>query len=108
MRFAGAYGARPETLMGLSGLGDVVLSCASAQSRNFAFGERLGRGIPAQEAARGKLVEGAFTASVLVALARAKGIEMPIAEAVDAILAGRLGLDAAVEALMGRPVKAEH
>jgi glycerol-3-phosphate dehydrogenase (NAD(P)+) len=108
MRFAAAYGARPETLMGLSGLGDVVLSCASAQSRNFAFGERLGRGLPAHEAAGGKLVEGAFTASVLVALARAKSIEMPIAEAVDAILAGRLGIDAAVEALMGRPVKAEH
>jgi glycerol-3-phosphate dehydrogenase (NAD(P)+) len=108
MRFAAAYGARPETLMGLSGLGDVVLSCASAQSRNFAFGERLGRGLPAHEAAAGKLVEGASTASVLVALARAKTIEMPIAEAVGAILAGRLGIDAAVEALMARPVKAEH
>jgi glycerol-3-phosphate dehydrogenase (NAD(P)+) len=108
MRFAAAYGARPETLMGLSGLGDVVLSCASAQSRNFAFGERLGRGASMQEAAGGKLVEGAFTASVLVALARAKTIEIPIAEAVDAILAGRLGIDAAVEALMARPVKAEH
>jgi glycerol-3-phosphate dehydrogenase (NAD(P)+) len=108
MRFAAACGARPETLMGLSGLGDVVLSCASAQSRNFAFGERLGRGVPAAEAAGGKLVEGAFTAGVLVALARAKGVEMPVAEAVDAILSGHLGIDAAVEALMGRPVKAEH
>ena len=108
MRFAAACGARPETLMGLSGLGDVVLSCASAQSRNFAFGERLGRGVPAAEAAGGKLVEGAFTARVLGALARAKGVEMPVAEAVDAILSGHLGIDAAVEALMGRPVKAEH
>ena len=107
-RFAAACGARPETLMGLSGLGDVVLSCASAQSRNFAFGERLGRGVPAAEAAGGKLVEGAFTAGVLVALARAKGVEMPVAEAVDAILSGHLDIDAAVEALMGRPVKAEH
>ena len=108
MRFAAAYGARPETLMGLSGLGDVVLTCASAQSRNFAFGERLGRGVPAAEAGAGKLVEGAFTARVLVALARANDVEMPIAEAVDAILAGRLGIDDAVEALMGRPVKAEN
>ena len=108
MRFAAACGTRPETLMGLSGLGDVVLSCASAQSRNFAFGERLGHGVPAAEAAGGKLVEGAFTAGVLVALARAKGVEMPVAEAVDAILSGHLGIDAAVEALMGRPVKAEH
>jgi glycerol-3-phosphate dehydrogenase (NAD(P)+) len=108
MRFARAYGAEPETLMGLSGLGDVVLSCASVQSRNFAFGERLGRGVPASEAAAGKLVEGAFTASVLVALARAKQVEMPIAEAVDGILAGRLAIDGAVEALMGRPVRAER
>ena len=108
MRFAAACGARPETLMGLSGLGDVVLSCASAQSRNFAFGERLGRGVPAAEAAGGKLVEGAFTAGVLVALARRRRVEMPVAEAVDAILSGHLGIDAAVEALMGRPVKAEH
>jgi glycerol-3-phosphate dehydrogenase (NAD(P)+) len=108
VRFAAAYGARPETLMGLSGLGDVVLSCASAQSRNFAFGERLGRGVPVADATDGKLVEGAFTASVLVRLARAKTVEMPIAEAVDAILAGRVAIDRAVEALMARPVKAER
>jgi glycerol-3-phosphate dehydrogenase (NAD(P)+) len=88
LRFAQAYGGRPETLMGLSGLGDLVLTCGSAQSRNFAFGERLGRGAPMGEASGGKLVEGVFTAGVLVRLARAKGIEMPVAEAVDAVLAG--------------------
>ena len=59
MRFARACGGRPETLMGLSGLGDLVLTCGSAHSRNFAFGERLGRGVPVAEAAAGKLAEGA-------------------------------------------------
>jgi glycerol-3-phosphate dehydrogenase (NAD(P)+) len=108
MRFARAYGAQPETLMGLSGLGDLVLTCGSAHSRNFGFGERLGRGVPVAEASGGKLAEGAFTASALVALARAKGIEMPIAEAVDAVVGGRSTVDEAIEALMSRPLRAEH
>ena len=108
MRFAGACGGRPETLMGLSGLGDLVLTCGSAHSRNFAFGERLGRGVPVAEAAAGKLAEGASTAAVLVALARAKGVDMPIAEAVEAVIAGSIGIDAAIEALMSRPLRAEH
>ena len=108
MRFAAACGGRPETLMGLSGLGDVVLSCASAQSRNFAFGERLGRGVPAGEAAGAKLVEGAFTAGVLVALARAYGIEMPVAEVVDGILSGQFYSDTACVAHNCRSVKAEY
>lgn len=102
-----ALGARQETLMGLSGLGDIVLTCGSAQSRNFALGEALGRGEPAGQAARGKLAEGAFTAIVLVEMARALGVEMPICEAVDAILAARLSVDAAIEALLMRPLKAE-
>lgn len=108
MRFARAYGGLPETLMGLSGLGDLVLTCGSAQSRNFAFGERLGRGAAVAEASGGKLAEGAFTATVLVDLARAKRIDMPIAEAVDALVAGRLTVDGAIEALMTRPLRAEH
>lgn len=106
-RFARAYEARPETLMGLSGLGDLVLTCGSAQSRNFAFGERLGRGLPVAEASAGKLAEGAFTAGALVARARAKGVDMPIAEAVDAVIAGRATIDQAIGALMSRPLKAE-
>jgi glycerol-3-phosphate dehydrogenase (NAD(P)+) len=108
MRFARACGGRPETLMGLSGLGDLVLTCGSAHSRNFAFGERLGRGVPVAEASAGKLAEGASTAAVLVALARAKGVDMPIAEAVEAVIAGSIGIDAAIEALMSRPLRAEH
>jgi glycerol-3-phosphate dehydrogenase (NAD(P)+) len=108
MRFAHAYGGRPETLMGLSGLGDLVLTCTAAQSRNFAFGERLGWGTPVAEAAGGRLAEGAFTASVLVGLAQAKGVEMPIARAVDAVLSGRLTIEGALESLMARPIRAEH
>ncbi|AWN47025.1 glycerol-3-phosphate dehydrogenase [Methylobacterium terrae] len=107
MRFARAWDARPETLMGLSGLGDLVLSAASAQSRNFAFGERLGRGASLEEASGGKLAEGALTAQGLVALARRRGVEMPVAEAVAALLTGAVSLDAAIADLLGRPLRAE-
>ena len=93
--------------MGLSGLGDVVLSCASAQSRNFAFGFALGQGSTAEEASGGKLAEGAFTASVLAAMARERGIEMPIAEAVAAILAGRADVGQIAAGLLARPIRAE-
>jgi glycerol-3-phosphate dehydrogenase (NAD(P)+) len=94
--------------MGLSGLGDLVLTCSSAQSRNFAFGERLGRGVPLGEAAGRGLAEGALTASVLTAMAHAHGVEMPVAEAVDAVIAGRLTVDRAVDSLMQRPLKREY
>jgi glycerol-3-phosphate dehydrogenase (NAD(P)+) len=107
MRFARAYGGRPETLMGLSGLGDLVLTCGSAQSRNFAFGLRLGEGASVAEAAGGKLAEGVHTASVLVSLAQAKQVEMPIAEAVDALTDGRITIGEALDALMNRPLRAE-
>jgi glycerol-3-phosphate dehydrogenase (NAD(P)+) len=108
LRFARAYGGQAETLMGLSGLGDLVLTCSSAHSRNFAFGQRLGPGMSVVEAAGGKLVEGAATASALVALAHAKNVDMPIAEAVEQILSGAWSLDQAVDALMNRPIKSEH
>jgi glycerol-3-phosphate dehydrogenase (NAD(P)+) len=108
LRFARTYGGEAETLMGLSGLGDLVLTCSSAQSRNFSFGLRLGQGLSVEEASGGKLVEGATTASALVALARAKGIDMPIAQAVEQVLSGAWTLDQAVDALMNRPIKSEH
>lgn len=108
LRFAEGFGAARETLMGLSGLGDLVLTPSSAQSRNFAFGERLGRGIPLGEAGGGKLAEGALTAPVLVAMAAARGIDMPIASAVAAVIAGELTLPQAIDALMQRPLKREH
>jgi glycerol-3-phosphate dehydrogenase (NAD(P)+) len=106
-RFGAAYGARPETLMGLSGLGDLVLTCGSAQSRNFSLGLALGRGADPASAAGGKLAEGAFTASVLVAMAQEKNVDMPIATAVDAVLRGRLTIDRAIEALLMRPSRGE-
>src|SRR5262245_59757448 len=86
-RFGRAFGARPETLTGLSGLGDVILTCSSAQSRNYSYGMALGRGDPAH--AGGALAEGIFTAPVLVEMANAKGVDMPIANAVVDILTGR-------------------
>ncbi|GJD49128.1 Glycerol-3-phosphate dehydrogenase [NAD(P)+] [Methylobacterium crusticola] len=107
MRFARACGARAETLMGLSGLGDLVLTAASAQSRNFAFGERLGRGASPGEAAGGRLAEGALTAPALVGLAQRRGVEMPVAEAVAGLVSGRLRLDDAIAGLLSRPLRAE-
>ncbi len=106
-RFGRALGARAETLTGLSGLGDLILSCSSAQSRNFSFGVALGRGEPAASAAHGKLAEGVFTAPVLLDMARANHVEMPIAAAVTAILGGRITLDEAIESLLTRPLRAE-
>jgi glycerol-3-phosphate dehydrogenase (NAD(P)+) len=106
-RFAESYGARPETLAGLSGLGDLILTCSPGQSRNFAFGRDLGRGVPLHQAGGGKLAEGVFTAKILVELAKARGVEMPVAEAVDGVLAGRSGIDEAVTALLARPLRAE-
>ena len=104
-RFGRAFGARPETLTGLSGLGDVILTCSNAQSRNYSYGMALGRGDPAH--AGGVLAEGIFTAPVLVEMANAKGIDMPIANAVVDILAGRASVDEATETLLTRPFRAE-
>ena len=104
-RLGRALGARSETLVGLSGLGDLILTCSSPQSRNFALGIALGRGEPKPV---GKLAEGEFTAPVLVELAASQSIEMPVSRAVAAILAGRLTIDAAIEALLTRPFKAEE
>ena len=106
-RFGRALGAQPETLMGLSGLGDLVLCCASLQSRNFALGHALGRGRPLQEASGGKLAEGAFTARALVEIAREHGVDMPISTVVDRIVSGDMSVNAAIDSLLGRPVKSE-
>ncbi|MCA0422871.1 MAG: NAD(P)-dependent glycerol-3-phosphate dehydrogenase [Proteobacteria bacterium] len=106
-RLAAGVGARPDTLMGLSGLGDLVLTASSAQSRNFTFGVALGRGQSVAEAGAGKLAEGAFTAPALVAMARSKGVEMPIATAVAMVVAGRLSVREAIAGLIERPQKSE-
>jgi glycerol-3-phosphate dehydrogenase (NAD(P)+) len=105
-RFGEARGARRETLTGLSGLGDLILTCSSEQSRNYSFGIGLGKGLqPPPPAAR--LVEGVFTAPVLVEMAEESGVEMPIAHAVSAILAGHISVDGAIETLLTRPFRAE-
>jgi glycerol-3-phosphate dehydrogenase (NAD(P)+) len=104
-RFGRALGAKAETLTGLSGLGDVILSCSSPQSRNYSFGIALGKGAPVT--AQHPLAEGIFTAPVLVEMANAKSIEMPIASAVVDILGRRMSIDAAIETLLTRPFRAE-
>jgi len=104
-RFGRALGARAETMVGLSGLGDLILTCSSPQSRNFALGLALGRGEPKPV---GKLAEGEFTAPVLIELAASQGIELPVSMAVAAILSGKLTIDAAIEGLLTRPFKAEE
>lgn len=104
MRLGLACGAKAETIAGLSGLGDLLLSCSSPQSRNFSHGIALGKG---EAPARGKLVEGEFTAPVLIELAAEKNIEMPVASAVAAILRGALTIDEAIETLLTRPFRAE-
>jgi glycerol-3-phosphate dehydrogenase (NAD(P)+) len=109
-RFGKAFGARPETLVGLSGLGDLILTCSSTQSRNYSFGIALGKGQPprsTQMSATHALAEGVFTAPVLLEMAEAEGIEMPIASAVVAILEGRASVDEATETLLTRPFRSE-
>jgi glycerol-3-phosphate dehydrogenase (NAD(P)+) len=107
-RFGVAMGARPETLAGLSGLGDLVLTCSSTSSRNYSLGKGIGEGREASElmSDRRTVAEGAFTAPVLAKLARERGIDMPIVEAVDRLLKGA-PIDAVVEALLSRPPKSE-
>jgi glycerol-3-phosphate dehydrogenase (NAD(P)+) len=106
VRFGRAYGARPETMMGLSGLGDLILTCTSPQSRNFSFGLNLGRGQKPSQI-RGGLAEGTFTAAVLLEMARERSVDMPISAAVAALLEEEMSVDAAIESLLTRPLKAE-
>lgn len=107
-RFGRACGARPETLAGLSGLGDLVLTCSSPQSRNFSFGVALGHGVSPRDASGGLLAEGVFTAAALLELADELKIEMPISRAVTAILENRIAIDDAIAGLLSRPFKAEE
>ena len=103
-RIGAAFGARPETLMGLSGLGDLLLTCSSSQSRNFAYGLALGQGKPL---AGLPLAEGVPTAGIAARIAAERGIEAPIISAVAAILDGKITIGQAVTALMTRPLKTE-
>jgi glycerol-3-phosphate dehydrogenase (NAD(P)+) len=104
VRLGRACGARSETMAGLSGLGDLILTCSSPQSRNFALGMALGRG---EARPADKLAEGEFTAPVLIELAASQNVDMPVSNAVAAILSGAATIDEAVESLLTRPFKAE-
>jgi glycerol-3-phosphate dehydrogenase (NAD(P)+) len=109
-RLAVAKGAKPETLAGLCGLGDLVLTCSSPQSRNMSVGLALGSGKSLDEALAGKVsvAEGVATAPAVRALARKIGVEMPICEAVAAVLGGEITLNRAIDGLLSRPLKSEH
>ncbi len=107
-RFGAAFGARPETLTGLAGLGDLILTCSTPQSRNFSLGVALGQGQAPEAARKGHLAEGFDTAPVLIELAAEKKVEMPIANAIAAVLSGAMNVDAAIDSLLTRPFRAEH
>jgi glycerol-3-phosphate dehydrogenase (NAD(P)+) len=109
VRFGRALGAKTETMMGLSGLGDLILTCSSPQSRNFSFGINLGKGLATKDI-HGKtgLAEGAFTAPVLLEMAREHTVDMPISSAVAAMLAETLSVDEAIESLLARPLRSEE
>jgi glycerol-3-phosphate dehydrogenase (NAD(P)+) len=108
-RFGTALSARPETLMGLSGLGDLLLTCGSPQSRNMSLGRALGQGqtLGSILGARRSVAEGVYTAAAVAKVAAEEGIDMPIANAVHGIVEGRLTVDDAIDALLSRPFKAE-
>ena len=103
-RLAAALGARPETLAGLSGLGDLVLTCTSEQSRNFRYGLALGAG---RDFAAGTTVEGAATARAVAALAPQLGVELPVSQLVAGLAEGRVAMEHALDILLNRPLKEE-
>ncbi|MEQ8899764.1 MAG: NAD(P)H-dependent glycerol-3-phosphate dehydrogenase [Roseovarius sp.] len=103
-RFAHALGAQPDTLAGLSGFGDLVLTCTSGQSRNYGYGQSLGRG---EDFDKGVTVEGAATARAVLTRARALGLDMPITHAITALVTGELRVSEAMDMLLSRPLKEE-
>ncbi|NVN41397.1 NAD(P)H-dependent glycerol-3-phosphate dehydrogenase, partial [Ameyamaea chiangmaiensis] len=108
-RLADAMGGRPDTLAGLSGLGDLILTCTGPSSRNFSLGLALGEGVPLADilARRSSVTEGVETAPALLALARRHQIEVPIIAMVTRLLAGELTPQQARDALMSRPTRGE-
>ena len=109
IRLGLAKGGRAETFGGLSGVGDLVLTCCAPQSRNYALGVALGRGqkLGAALAGRRSVVEGVATAAAVAKLASQLGIEMPISEAVEAVLCRGASIDAVIDGLLRRPYRSE-
>jgi glycerol-3-phosphate dehydrogenase (NAD(P)+) len=109
-RLAVALGGQAETVAGLCGLGDLVLTCSSPQSRNMSVGLALGQGQSLEQALSGKLsvAEGVASAPAVRALAEKLGVDVPICQAVAAILADELEVDAAIDGLLSRPIRAER
>jgi glycerol-3-phosphate dehydrogenase (NAD(P)+) len=109
VRLGHAKGAAAETFRGLSGLGDLVLTCTAGQSRNHALGEELGRGTGLAEALAGRrsVVEGVATAAAVARLAERLHVEMPITAAVEGVLHRGLAIDALIEGLLSRPYRSE-
>ncbi|GBE44472.1 glycerol-3-phosphate dehydrogenase [NAD(P)+] [bacterium BMS3Bbin10] len=108
-RFGRALGGRTETLTGLSGLGDLILTCGSPQSRNMSLGVALGEGKTLEQVlgARKSVSEGVYTASAVVEIAQSSGLDLPICEAVHSVVSGEATVDAAIEELLARPLRAE-
>lgn len=109
VRFGTALGARPETMTGLSGLGDLILTCGSPQSRNMSLGIALGEGKTLDEVlgARKSVSEGVYTASAVAGIAKDKGLDLPICLAVQAVVSGSSSVDDAITDLLARPFRAE-
>ncbi len=109
-RLGAALKAEPDTLMGLSGLGDLVLTCSSSQSRNFAFGIEIGSGKSVESliSTGNKTIEGYYTASIALTLAQEHQVELPICTAVSAILNKKLTVDEAMKSLLSRPLGKEN
>lgn len=109
-RFAISYGANPKTLSGLSGLGDLVLTCSSPQSRNMSLGIELGKGKRLDDIlkTRTSVSEGVYTAKAVASIAKERDLQMPISEAVAAIVSDRVSVDEAIDTLLSRPLKAEQ
>ena len=108
-RLTRALGGRPETTIGLAGLGDLMLTCGSRQSRNTDLGYRIGSGEAVPQAlACGPLAEGVYSAAAVLVRAANAGVEMPIAAAVDAVINKNADLTATVDGLLARPLRGEH
>ncbi len=104
-----ALGGKAKTLTGLSGLGDLILTCGSPQSRNMSLGLALGEGKTLDEVlgARKSVSEGVYTASTVVEIAEVSGLDLPICEAVHSVVSGEATVDRAIEELLSRPLRAE-